>query len=732
MALAWLGDRLARVPLARGLGRWQGRPFLFLVLVALLGLRAADPAAIEPLRLRAFDVFERLWPRPADVQPGQPGVYDPVAIVAIDEASIRRLGQWPWPRTLMTELVRKIAAQGPAVVGLDILFPEPDRLSPEQLAAHRPDLPPAARAVLLQATPNDTLLAREIEEEPTVLGLAGIITGRPNPDALAGLRRLAVQGATGEVLRSVPVFDDAIRNLGELERAASGHGALVITPELDGVVRRVPLVIRIGDAVVPTLALEMLRVAVGVKVALEGDGRGLRAVSVGSFRVPTEADGRMWVPYSRHEDWRFLSAVDVLDGKLREGTLADRFVLVGSTAVGLSDVQTTPVEPTLQGIEIHAQLLEAILQSNPESAGVQVRPLLRRPAWTLWLELGLVAAVGGFLLWLLPGRSPRLGALLVAMVGVGLGVGAILVYRRMQLLVDPTYPTLVALGLWPLALGFNQAALERTRRRLEAELGDERTRALRFEGEIEAARKIQMGILPQKFPAFPGRKDFDLHALIRPARAVGGDLYDFFLLEDDRLFFLVGDVSGKGVPASLFMALTKALCKSTALRRQVSVGHILTEANREISRDNPEFLFVTLLAGILDVKTGELEVCNAGHEHPFLLRPGRLAEPIVVAGGPPVCMIEDFVYPTECMRLEVGECLLLFTDGVTEAMNGDQEMYTQARIAQALGVSEDPSVPEQVIHRLYGDVQRFVAGAEPSDDIAILALCRCREGPTTL
>ena len=699
----------------------------------------ADPATIESVRLRAFDVLERLWPRPADLPSGPAGtagtagqpaaatVFDPVAIVAIDEESIRRFGQWPWPRDLMADLLHKIAAQEPVVVGLDVLFAEPDRLSPEQLVARRKDLSHETREALLHATPNDVLLAREFEAVPVVLGLAGILTGRSNPDALDGLRRHGIQGPTDRVLRRLPAFDDVLRSLGEIERAASGHGALAVTPEIDGVVRRVPLLIRIGDAVMPTLALEMLRVAVGTEVALESAGRGVGAVSVGPFRVPSEADGRMWVPYSRHEDWRFLSAADVLEGKLKPGALADRLVLVGSTAVGLSDVLATPVEPAMLGIEIHAQILEAILASNPAAVGApdrQARPLLHRPAGTLWFELGLVAVVGGLLLWLLPGRSPRLGALLVAMVGLLVGAGAMLVYRRLQLLVDPTYPTLAALALWPLALGFDLAAIERTRQRLAAELESERARALRIEGELAAAREVQLGILPQQFPAFPGRKDFDLHALIRPARAVGGDLYDFFLLTEDRLYFMIGDVSGKGIPASLIMVLTKVLCKNTALRRQASVGELLTQVNCEIARDNPDSLFVTVFIGILDLKTGELEFCNAGHEHPYLLRPGRAAEPIATEGGPPVCVVEDYVYTSERMHLEVGECLLLFTDGVTEAMNGAKEMYTQERIAPALGVAEDPIVPEQVIRWLYEDVQRFVAGADPSDDIAILALSR--------
>src|SRR5262249_45121388 len=159
------------------------------------------------------------------------------------------------------------------------------------------------------------------------------------------------------------------------------------------------------------------------------------------------------------------------------------------------------------------------------------------------------------------------------------------------------------------------------------------------------------------------------HALLEPAKEVGGDLYDAFMLDEDHFFFIVGDVVGKGVPASLFMALSKTLCKSLALRERAPLAALITAMNQEIARDNPGALFVTAIAGILDVRTGEMELCSAGHEAPILLRSSVAPYALTVTGGPPLCVLEDFAYPADLIRLQSGDLLLMMTDGVTEAQD---------------------------------------------------------------
>jgi len=252
-----------------------------------------------------------------------------------------------------------------------------------------------------------------------------------------------------------------------------------------------------------------------------------------------------------------------------------------------------------------------------------------------------------------------------------------------------------------------------------------REEAARLAGEMEAARRIQLGSLPNATRAFPGEKRFAIDALIEPAREVGGDLYDFFMVDERRLCFLIGDVSGKGVPASLFMAVTKALARSFATRLAGGPAQIVSAANLDLSRENVETLFVTLLLGVLDVESGELELVNAGHEGPWRLgADGTLRQVIAAAGqgGPPLCVVDDFVYRVHKLRLSPGDRLCMVTDGITEAANDAGELYGNHRLHAALA-SVPPGAPASgIVHDVREDVGAFVAGAEASDDLAILVL----------
>jgi serine phosphatase RsbU (regulator of sigma subunit) len=204
---------------------------------------------------------------------------------------------------------------------------------------------------------------------------------------------------------------------------------------------------------------------------------------------------------------------------------------------------------------------------------------------------------------------------------------------------------------------------------------------------------------------------------------VGGDLYDFYRLDADRLVFLIGDVSGKGLPGSLFMAVSKSLYKSTALRRGGEVANMMREANAEISRDNAEMLFVTVWAGVLDARTGVLAYCNAGHDDPWRLPgPGRGLDRLQGGGGPPLCAVDDFPYMSAAHQMEPGETLCLVTDGVTEARNRRGELYGRQRLEELLGGLDpgvDPAAVGESIRRSMG---RFAEGMAPVDDVAILVL----------
>jgi sigma-B regulation protein RsbU (phosphoserine phosphatase) len=250
----------------------------------------------------------------------------------------------------------------------------------------------------------------------------------------------------------------------------------------------------------------------------------------------------------------------------------------------------------------------------------------------------------------------------------------------------------------------------------------------RLEQELEAARRLQMAMVPQSFPKPSAAFPLDLCASMEPAREVGGDLYDFFVTEDGKLCFLVGDVSGKGMPAALFMARTKSLIRITTelmrARHGASAGpaEIIARVNRELCQDNSDMMFVTLFFAMIEPATGELEFCNAGHNAPYRLN-GKTVETIEGGKGIILGVRPDAVYSTGRLALAPGDGVYLFTDGVTEANNAAEELFGETRLEAVLRAADGAPCAEIVKSVAYA-VRGFVGDALPSDDITMLAIRR--------
>src|SRR6266550_436618 len=241
----------------------------------------------------------------------------------------------------------------------------------------------------------------------------------------------------------------------------------------------------------------------------------------------------------------------------------------------------------------------------------------------------------------------------------------------------------------------------------------------RIESELQIAHEIQMRMVPKIFPPFPDRTEFDIFAALVPAKEVGGDLYDFFFIDDDNQCFAVAVVSGKGVPASLFMAVTKTLFRATA-GNGGTPGDILARLNTDICRDNESCMFVTFFCGILNMRTGQVDYSNGGHNLPYYLHRDGVS-PLENFGGSALGLVEQSRYASGRMVLRPGEALLLYTDGVTEAMDLSKTLYSDERLEQFLGTNRG-SAARQIIGDLISDVRHFAGEAPQSDDITVLAL----------
>lgn len=242
----------------------------------------------------------------------------------------------------------------------------------------------------------------------------------------------------------------------------------------------------------------------------------------------------------------------------------------------------------------------------------------------------------------------------------------------------------------------------------------------RIESELRVASDIQMSTMPKIFPPYPERNDFGIHAAIKPAREVGGDFFNFELLEDDRLFFVIGDVSGKGVHAALFMAVASTLIQ-TAARAGLRPDEVLGVANRQLGRDNESCMFVTVFCGVVDLKSGLMTFANAGHNAPYLLSNGDGITPVEQAAGMVLGVDPDFEYATHTLSLTAGDVVFLYTDGVTEALDREEQFFGEGRVESFLSKHTN-SDSREIVDSVFEQVKSFTGGAPQSDDITVLAL----------
>lgn len=244
---------------------------------------------------------------------------------------------------------------------------------------------------------------------------------------------------------------------------------------------------------------------------------------------------------------------------------------------------------------------------------------------------------------------------------------------------------------------------------------------LTIEGELGAARNIQMSLIPKTFPPAPVREEFSIYATLEPAKEVGGDLYDFYFVGDNRFFFMIGDVSGKGIPAALFMAVTKTVMKARMHPADAGLGKIISNVNKTLCEGNDSSMFVTAFCGFLDVLTGDVSYINAGHNLPVIVKTDGSVSFLKLTANIPLGVMDDIFYSEAKIHLDPGETLVLYTDGVTEATNMAKEFFTEQHFLDVLQGTNSISTRE-VVEKTLSAVHRFAAGANPADDITLLAI----------
>jgi adenylate cyclase len=487
--------------------------FIYTLLIAPVILLAAALAlapigAVDRLREVVFDTFQRLAPREYDSQL-------PVRIVAIDDASLAKIGQWPWPRDVLATLTKNLADAGAAVIAFDVVFSEPDQSSPELLVQR---LPPGPERSALEAVinkdlkPHDSVFAQALAEAPVVLAFIGSDSG-PSVTPKAGF---AVAGDDPKPW--LPSFAGAVLPIGALLDAAPGLGAVNWIPDGDSVIRRVPTVVVAGQQMAPSLSLEALRLAQGAGTIVVrasnasgetafGQSSGVNAVKVGDFAIGTDRSGEVRLRARLAEPSAWVSASSVIDGTFSKDEIRGRIVFVGAVAVGLGDRRTTPVQESIPGVEVHAQTIEQVLTGSS----------LVRPDWMGGLEAALIL-VGGIALALVLRalRNHPIPAILVSLAfPVILAVASWLLFTRAGLLMDPLVPGVGLLAVTLTATAYHFSEAERRRAQVRGIFGRFVTPAV-VEKLTEDPNRIVLG------------------GELRPLTILFSDVRDFTSLSESR------------------------------------------------------------------------------------------------------------------------------------------------------------------------------------------------------
>lgn len=427
---------------------------LLVILSAVVMFRLAEPKAITRLRDITFDYYNKLMPR-------IPGTG--VIIVDIDEESVRRIGQWPWPRTVVGKIPEQLKEWGAKSIGFDMVFAEPDRTSPNLIADNLPD---SVRDILKTLPNHDDLFAKKIAELGNVV-TGFVVSNQPTTGQPPLKTKFFQTGYKPDAQKFVDTYNYVTVNLPDIAAASAGNGSFTALPEQDGIIRRVPLLIAQQSkdeqttVLYPALSLEVLRVALGksiYKLASHGErsekGYGLQDIKVGKYTIPTDENGHLRVYYSGHKQARYIPAWQVVEGSAPVERIKNSIVLVGTSAIGLLDLRSSPLDVVVPGVEIHAEIVEQILADQ----------FLERPEFFDAIEVVAAVLVSLLIIALSPFLTTLQLASIVSVLIAGAISGSLYLYRVDGLLLDPVYPSLTVLGIFTFSSIFANLRSELERR----------------------------------------------------------------------------------------------------------------------------------------------------------------------------------------------------------------------------------------------------------------------------
>ena len=657
-----------------------------ILLVILITVKIINPSFVKSISYLSFDVYQKIFSEKKETD---------VVIVDIDEKSLGKFGQFPWNRNVFAKILDELNNSDPKAIGFDIFFTEKDKQSPDAIIKSY-NLIPSDVSELQNLKGPDQVFSEKLKESKSVIAVLGSnVPSHSNYDRKAKARFLSKGGDPKNFSYSYP---HSIGSLEILEKNVKGLGSISFLDQLDGIIRSLPMVVRFDNKLYPTMGLEMVRVGSKQKnIYIELNELGIQRVSARPHKIKTDPNGIIWIKYKKSSKSQYISASEVYDGNFEKNLFNNKYVLIGASAQGLFDLVKIPLGITVPGVEVHANVIENILDQSY---------LIRNPNTYLFeLLFSIVVALLTFILSqkIKPKFSLLIffgNILLIIIIGFS-------IYKFRSELVDISYPIfMVALtflsGLYFRFIEENRIALSN----------------LQKEAKLLKERELAAGVQKSLFPDISKFENF-IFAKNVPARDVSGDYFDVVRSTPEEYFFTLADVSGKGVKAGMYMAKASSIFR-TLTNLKFPLEKIVFGVNNELVEAKFKGMFVTAVFGKLNIKTGEMIFINAGHESILTFDKDKNYE-YIKSDMPPIGIVKYF---TETMvksnKINLKDkTFVVYTDGVTEGyLKNGEEMGAEG--VQKIIDDMTEVTPKNIVEALEKELNW---GAEKlRDDITCMAI----------
>jgi CHASE2 domain-containing sensor protein len=656
------------------------------ILILLITLKAINPSFIKSVSYLSFDLYQKVFVEEKDTD---------VIIIDIDESSLGKFGQFPWSRSVFAKILDQLNTSNPKAIGFDIFFTEKDKQSPEEIIKSY-DLIPSDIAALQKLKSHDDIFAEKLKESKSITAVLGSnFASHTNYDRKAKARFLSKGGDPKKFTYSYPY---SIGSLEKLEKNVKGLGSISFLDQTDGIIRSLPLIVRFNEKIYPTMGLEMVRVGSKQKnIYVELNEVGIKRISARPYKIDSDPNGIIWIKYKKSQKKQYISAGDVYDGKFKKDFFKNKYVLIGASAQGLFDLVKTPLGVTIPGVEVHANVIENILDQSY---------LVRNPnTYIFELLFSIIIALLTFILSqkIKPKFSLLIffgNILLIIIIGFS-------IYKFRSEIIDISYPIFIVTitflaGLYFRFIKENKIALEN----------------LQKEAKLLKERELAAGVQKSLFPDISKFENF-IYARNIPARDVSGDYFDVIKVSDEEYFFTLADVSGKGVKAGMYMAKASSIFR-TLSNLSFPLEKVVFGVNNEIVEAKFKGMFVTAVFGKFNIKTGDLTIVNAGHESIMVFNRKKEFE-FIESELPPIGIMKYFsesMVKSKTINLN-DKTIVIYTDGVTEGYLKNGEELGSEGVKQIV-LKLDMVTPKNIVDSIANELNW---GADKlRDDITCLAL----------